>query len=518
MLEVKDLTISFNNKIVVNNISFAVPKGEVTALVGESGSGKTVSSLALTKLDDEAVISGQVILDNTNLLELKEKQLQHIRGSKISYIFQEPMSSLNPLHTVEKQISESLKIHKKLSKKQTKQRVIELLELVGFKNPETRLKYLPHQLSGGQRQRIMIAQALANEPELLIADEPTTALDVTIQKQIIDLLKYLKKHLSLTVLFITHDLGLVKAISDKIIVMKNGEIIETGKTSEVLALPRNAYTRHLINSYNTPFHKIYKPDNGYTIEAENISVDYHNNKNSIFRAVNDVSFKLQQGYTLGIVGESGSGKTTLAMSLLHLEKFYGEIYFKGENISNFSSKQLQKYRKKIQIVFQDPFSSLNPRFTVRQILLEGLELHYDYLSEEEKDEEISKTLTMVGLDGEKDQLKYPFEFSGGQRQRIAIARAIILKPELLILDEPTSSLDISLRYQIIELLRNIQKEYQTSYIFISHDMKTIRAMCDDVIVMKDGKVIETASNSMIMRNPKEKYTQKLIESSFDFRL
>ncbi len=518
MLQVKDLKISFGDKEVVKGISFKLNRGEVLALVGESGSGKTISSLSLTKLVDDANVVGQVMLDDTNLLDLKEKQLQKIRGEKISYIFQEPMSSLNPLHNIEKQISETLIIHKGISKEKARARTIELLKMVGFPDAENRLFALPHELSGGQRQRIMIAMALANEPDILIADEPTTALDVTIQKQIIDLLKDLQKKLNLAVLFITHDLGLVNSVSNRIAVMKDGEIVESGNTKDVIKNPSHEYTKQLIASYTTKPYKANKIDTGYIIEGENIKVEYPIGKNEPFVAVKNATLRLQQGYTLGIVGESGSGKTTLAMALLHLIKSEGKIFFNGGDITELSTSKLRPYRRKIQVVFQDPFASLNPRLNISQILREGLDIHYSYLSHEQKEDEIIKTLDIVGLDGKNDIHKYPYEFSGGQRQRIAIARAIILKPDLIILDEPTSSLDMSLRYQIIDLLKNIQTKHGTSYIFISHDMNTIRAICDRVIVMKDGKVVEKNSNQNIFENPQQEYTKNLISSSFGINL
>ncbi len=453
MLQVKKLNISFGKKHVVKDVSFKLNRGEILAIVGESGSGKTISSLSLTKLVEGANISGEVLLDNTDLIAMTEKQLRNVRGKKISYIFQEPMSSLNPLHSIEKQIAETLIIHKGITKKQARDEVIKLLEMVGFGDAKNRLDALPHQLSGGQRQRVMIAMALANNPEILVADEPTTALDVTIQIQIIDLLKKLQKQLNLAVLFITHDLGLVKSISDRIAVMKNGEIVETGKTSDIIKNPSHDYTKLLINSYNTGIYDVQKPKRGYIVEGENITVKFQDN----FVAVDNVNIKLQQGYTLGIVGESGSGKTTLAMALLGLMQKEGNVYFNGGNISDLTTKELRPYRKKIQVVFQDPFASLNPRLSVKQILLEGLNIHYNYMEKEQKIAEITKTLNLVGLDGENDLDKYPYEFSGGQRQRISIARAIILKPDLIILDEPTSSLDMSLRSQIIDLLKKIQK-------------------------------------------------------------
>ncbi len=518
MLQVKDLKISFGEKEVVSGISFSLARGEILALVGESGSGKTVSSLSLTKLVEGASVEGEVLLDDENLTTMPEKKLRHIRGGKIGYIFQEPMSSLNPLHSISKQIAEVLIVHKKLSKKQIANRVIELLEMVGFPDAKDRLNALPHELSGGQRQRVMIAMALANEPEILVADEPTTALDVTIQKQIIDLLKDLQKKLNLAVLFITHDLGLVKAIANKIAVMKNGEIVEMGRADDVIKNPKHDYTKLLISSYNTGFYHKQKPDRAYMIEAENITIEYPISKTETFVAVDDANFRLKQGYTLGIVGESGSGKTSLAMALLHLIKFSGKTYFNGRDISDYSTKELRPFRKNIQIVFQDPFASLNPRMTVSQILLEGLNIHYKYLDKHQKRQEIVDTLNIVGLDGENDYYKYPFEFSGGQRQRIAIARAIILKPDLIVLDEPTSSLDMSLRSQIIDLLKEIQEKYQTSYIFISHDMNTIKAICDDVIVMKDGKIVEKQKNPAIFETPQNEYTKNLIASSFGFNL
>ena len=518
LLEVTDLKISIDNKEIVKGISFTLDKGEVLALVGESGSGKTLTALSLTKLLPQAQVSGRVWLEQRDLIQYPERNLWDIRGKRIGYIFQEPMSSLNPLHSIGRQIAETLQIHTGMDKEAITARVLELLDLVGFPEGKERLHALPHELSGGQRQRVMIAQALANNPDIIIADEPTTALDVTIQKQIIELLKDLQKRPNLSILFITHDLGIVNAIADKIAVMKDGVIVETGTREEVIKSPQYEYTKELISSYNTTYKREKKSTSSYILEAENISVKFPMAKKQEFTAVDGVSFKLSPGETIGIVGESGSGKTTLAMALLRLQKKQGKIYFNGADISWLSGKELRPYRKNMQVVFQDPYASLNPRRTVMQTLSEGLDIHFSHLDKEQKEAEIIKTLNIVGLNGEQDKDKYPHEFSGGQRQRIAIARAIILKPQLIILDEPSSSLDMSLRSQIMGLLKDLQKEFSMSYIFISHDMNTIRAMCDRIMVMKDGKIVEQGSNEDIFSKPKEKYTKTLINSSFGFNL
>ena len=522
LLDVKNLciTFEFNDQRVnaVRDSSFKINRGECVAIVGESGSGKSVTALAIIRLirsNSQLKISGSAAYEKKNLLNLDESSLQSVRGKKISMIFQEPMTSLNPLHNIEKQITECLA----LSQKSNKSKCIELLKEVGIENPEQRLSHFPHQLSGGQRQRVMIAMAIANNPDLLIADEPTTALDVTIQKQILDLLDKLRKKYKMSLLLITHDLGIVKKIANRVCVMEKGEIVEQNTTSEIFSKPKHVYTKKLINSKPRE-KKNQKKKNEIILSVKNLSVYYKNtnsfffkNKNDAFQAVKNLSFDIAKGETLGIVGESGSGKSSIAQALIKLIDSEGNFFFKNKNISNLNEKSFRSYRKNIQIIFQDPFASLSPRLTVQDIVSEGLEVHNKEKSKKEMESLTKKIITDVGLDSSMLS-RYPHEFSGGQRQRIAIARALILNPELIILDEPTSALDMTVQSQIVDLLLNLQEKKQLTYIFISHDLKIVKALSDKIMVMKSGKIVEFEEKNKIFLKPKNEYTKQLLGSAY----
>ena len=522
LLEVNNLNITFefNSQVVnaVKNSSFKIKKGECLAIVGESGSGKSVTALTIMRLirsNSNLKISGNVIYENKNLLNLDESRLIKIRGKKISMIFQEPMTSLNPLHNVEKQITECFEI----SEKSDKSKCINLLKEVGIENPEQRLSHYPHQLSGGQRQRVMIAMAIANNPDLLIADEPTTALDVTIQKQILDLLDKLRKKYNMSLLLITHDLGIVREISDRVCVMEQGEIVEQNYTNKVFNQPNHNYTKKLINSKPRE-KKFQKKRSEVILTVKNLSVFYKNknsflfkNKDDYFQAVKNLSFEIIKGETLGIVGESGSGKSSIAQALIKLVSSEGSVFFKNKNVSDLSEKKFRPFRKDIQMIFQDPFASLSPRLTIQDIVGEGLEVHYKEKSKKEIISLTNKIINDVGLDSSMLS-RYPHEFSGGQRQRIAIARALILNPELIILDEPTSALDMTVQSQIVDLLLNLQEKKNLTYIFISHDLKIIKALSDKILVMKSGNIVEFEAKKKIFSKPKDPYTKRLLNSAY----
>ncbi len=522
LLEISSLnvTFEFDDQTVnaVKGSNFKINKGECLAIVGESGSGKSVTALAIMRLirsNSRLKISGNVIYDKKDLLNIDDFSLQEIRGKKISMIFQEPMTSLNPLHTIEKQITECFGINQKTNRS----KCINLLNEVGIENPENRLSHYPHQLSGGQRQRIMIAMAIANNPDLLIADEPTTALDVTIQKQILELLDKLRKKYDMSLLLISHDLGVVRKIADRVCVMKKGEIVEQNKTLKIFNNPKHSYTRKLINSEPRE-KKSQKIKNEVILSVRNLSVSYKNSssfflrkKNEDFQAVKNLSFDINKGETLGIVGESGSGKSSVAQALIKLIACKGNFIFKSENISELNERDFRSYRKNIQIIFQDPFASLSPRLTIQDIVCEGLEVHYKKKSKKQMLQLTEKIINDVGLDASMLS-RYPHEFSGGQRQRIAIARALILNPELIILDEPTSALDMTVQSQIVDLLLKIQEEKNLTYIFISHDLKIVKALSDKIMVMKAGKIIEFESKVKIFAKPKTPYTKKLLKSAF----
>jgi|TARA_B100001248_G_scaffold247861_1_gene219685 peptide/nickel transport system ATP-binding protein len=530
LLEIKNAEIKFSVEggIVnaVNDISFDIIKGETLAIVGESGSGKSVTARTIMKMlpKNSSVGSNlKVSFKGSDISNFSQEQMRQIRGDTITMIFQEPLTSLNPLHKIGSQIIEVLQEHNQISKSEAKKKALELLKEVQIPQPEERLNQYPHQLSGGQRQRIMIAMAIANRPDLLIADEPTTALDVTIQSQILKLLKELQKKYGMAIMLITHDLTVVRKTSDRICVMRYGKIVERGNTEEVFKNPQHEYTKHLINSEPSgepdPFDETKKD---LIIEGQKCTVkfilkkgNFLSQKKSELIAVNNVDIKTRYGETIGIVGESGSGKSTLGMSLIKLQEINsGKIFFKNQEIQNYNTQKMKELRQHLQIVFQDPFSSLNPRHTVKQIIGEGLEINRKDLSKEEKENLVKKTLNEVNLD-ESTLHRFPHEFSGGQRQRIAIARAIIMNPEFILLDEPTSALDLSIQAQIIDLLRSLRRNHNLSYIFISHNLKVIRSLCHYTLVMKDGKVIEEGITKDVLDNPINEYTKQLVQSAFE---
>ena len=527
LLTADNLSVSFGagerEVRAVREISFEIGRGETFALVGESGSGKSVSALSILQLLPYPLArhpSGSIRFSGEELIGCPEPALRGVRGNRIAMIFQEPMTSLNPLHTIEKQIGEILKVHKGLPPGEARGRIVDLLNQVGLPEAESRLHAYPHQLSGGQRQRVMIAMALANDPELLIADEPTTALDVTIQAQILKLLADLQRDRGMSILLITHDIGIVRKVSHRVAVMTEGRIVETGPTAEIFENPRHSYTRHLLAA-EPKGNPAAADDSAETVMAADDLKVWFPVKRGILRrvvghikAVDGVSVAVREGQTLGVVGESGSGKTTLAMGLLRLEKSIGPIEFTGRDISGMSWSELRPLRREMQIVFQDPFSSLSPRFSVGQIVEEGLVVHGMAGDYEERRALIADALVEVGLDPDA-QDRYPHEFSGGQRQRIAIARAIALKPRFIVLDEPTSALDMSIQAQIVDLLRALQERHGLAYLFISHDLKVVRALADEVIVMRHGRVVEQGSSRRIFESPVEPYTRALIAAAFD---
>ena len=519
ILSVKGLDISFlqdgANFEAVNNISFQVNKGETVALVGESGSGKSVTALSTAALlGNAASVDGEINIDGKSVDPKDERALQKLRGSQVSFIFQEPMTSLNPLHTIERQLSETISLHQSLNKEKLRENCINLLEKVGIRDIEFRLNAYPHQLSGGQRQRVMIAMAIANHPKILIADEPTTALDVTIQAQILNLLANLKKEFGMSMLFITHDLNIVRQIADRVCVMNAGKIVEQGVTDSVFEKPKHEYTKKLLKAMSASGPKSISPHSKVILRSQDTKVWFPVYKGFLKRtvghikALNSATFDVRTGETLGIVGESGSGKSTIALALMRLIDFEGEINFDGKDIGSLKTKELRRMRSDMQIVFQDPFGSLSPRMTCAQIISEGLEVHQ---SESFDDNRllVSKVMEEVGLDPAFKH-RYPHEFSGGQRQRIAIARAMVLKPKLVILDEPTSALDRTVQFQIVHLLKQLQEKYGLSYIFISHDLAVIRTMSHRVLVMKQGDIVESGYTEQIFQDPKESYTRDLL--------
>jgi len=530
LLDLKNAEIKFSVEgglvNAVNDISFDIMKGETLAIVGESGSGKSVTARTIMKMLPKNSTVGpktNIFFKGVETGKFTDEQMRQIRGDSITMIFQEPLTSLNPLHKIGSQIIEVLREHSNISKIQAQKRALELLNEVQIPQPEERLNQYPHQLSGGQRQRIMIAIAIANKPDLLIADEPTTALDVTIQSQILKLLKNLQKKYGMAIMLITHDLTVVRKTSDRICVMRYGKIVERGITEEVFSNPKHEYTKHLINSEPSGEPDPFDEENkNYIIEGQKCTVkfvlkkgNFFNQKKSELIAVNNVDIKARYGETIGIVGESGSGKSTLGMSLIKLQEINsGKILFKDQEIQNYNTQKMKELREHMQIVFQDPFSSLNPRHTVKQIIGEGLEINRNDLSNEDKDNLVIKTLEEVNLD-ESVLHRFPHEFSGGQRQRIAIARAIILNPEFILLDEPTSALDLSIQAQIIDLLRSLRRNHNLSYIFISHNLKVIRSLCHYTLVMKDGKVIEEGITKDVLDNPVNEYTKQLVQSAFE---
>ncbi|MET4806967.1 ABC transporter ATP-binding protein [Limibacillus sp. MBR-115] len=528
LLEIRNLSVDFRlpgrTVQAVRRLSYSLDKGETVALVGESGSGKSVSALSILQLLPYPVAShpagSSILFQGEELVGASTKSLRSVRGNKISMIFQEPMTSLNPLHSVEKQIGETLLLHKGLGREAARKRTLELLKLVGIPDPARRLAAYPHELSGGQRQRVMIAMALANEPDLLIADEPTTALDVTIQAQILKLLKELQQEMGMAMLLITHDLNIVRKVADRVLVMTDGEAVEQGPAQEIFENPQHPYTQRLLAAEpkGTPLET--SQEAKLLLEAEDIKVHFPIRKGLLKRAVDHVkavdgiTLALRQGQTLGIVGESGSGKTTLGMAVLRLISSKGGIRFEGRDLQPLSSGDLRPLRSQMQVVFQDPYGSLSPRLSIAQIIGEGLQVHAANLSHSERDSLIVEALEEVGLDPESRH-RYPHEFSGGQRQRVAIARAIVLKPRLIVLDEPTSALDMSVQAQIVDLLRDLQDRHGLAYLFISHDLRVVRALAHDVMVMKDGIVVEQGPSASIFDAPQEAYTKALMRAAFE---
>jgi len=519
LISVQNLSVRFGSsrEAVVRNISFDIEPGKTLAIVGESGSGKSVTALSLLRLLPQAQTEGAVLYQGENLLQAPEKRLLQLRGNRMGMIFQEPMTSLNPLHTLEKQIGETLHLHRGLSLPACRTRALELLELVGIDHPLERLGQYPHQLSGGQRQRVMIAMALANEPELLIADEPTTALDVTIQHQILELLRRVQKQLGMAIVLISHDLNIVRRVADSVCVMHQGELLEQQPCAELFRSPRHAYTRNLLAAEPEGQPAAIADPDDIILQTRALKVWFAERKGILQRvsrhhkAVDEIDLQLARGETLGVVGESGSGKTTLALAILRLISSKGEVVFNGAELSNLKQKQLRPLRKQLQVVFQDPFGSLSPRMSIAEIIAEGLEVQ-GITKRSQQDEQVCLALRDVGLDPEVRH-RYPHEFSGGQRQRIAIARALVLRPRLIILDEPTSALDRTVQKQIIQLLRDLQRQYQLSYLFISHDLAVVRAMSHRVMVMQAGKVVEQASTEQLFSRPEHPYTQRLLEAA-----
>jgi microcin C transport system ATP-binding protein len=527
LLSVRKLSVAFHQgggtSTAVDGISFDIMKGEVLALVGESGSGKSVSANSILKLlpyPSASHPSGEIIFKGKDLLKASDNALRAVRGNDITMIFQEPMTSLNPLHTIEKQISEILALHQGLTGQPARVRVLELLNQVGIREAEKRPKAYPHELSGGQRQRVMIAMALANRPELLIADEPTTALDVTVQAQILELLRDLKGQHGMSMLFITHDLGIVRKFADRVCVMTKGKIVETGAVEEVFTNPQHDYTRHLLASEprgEPPLTDAAKP---VVMEGADIRV-WFPIKSGLMRkvvdhvkAVDGIDLRLRAGQTLGVVGESGSGKTTLGLALTRLISSQGRISFVGKDIAAYSFREMRPLRSQLQVVFQDPYGSLSPRMSVGDIVAEGLKVHERALSPEDRDQRVCWALEEVGLDP-LTRWRFPHEFSGGQRQRIAIARAMVLKPRFVMLDEPTSALDMSVQAQVVDLLRDLQRKHDLAYLFISHDLRVVKALANDLIVMRFGKVVEQGASVDIFRAPKEEYTKALLAAAFN---
>jgi microcin C transport system ATP-binding protein len=527
LLEVADLSVAFRQgareTLAVDRISFDIRKGETLALVGESGSGKSVTALSVMKLlpyPSAHHPSGTIRFKGRDLLQLPEREMRQVRGKNITIIFQEPMTSLNPLHTIEQQIGEILLLHAGLVDAAARTRIVELLTEVGIPEPQTRLASYPHQLSGGQRQRVMIAMALANEPDLLIADEPTTALDVTVQAQILKLLKHLQARLGMAMLFITHDLGIVRKLAERVCVMKEGRIVEQGLIERVFRAPEHPYTRALIAAEPRPDPAPVRPDSPVVVETDDLKVWFPIKRGFLRRvvghikAVDGVSIAVRQGETLGIVGESGSGKTTLGLAMLRLISSQGRIVFLGKSIAGLKFRAMLPFRRDMQIVFQDPYGSLSPRMSVSDIIEEGLWVHHPKQSKAEHDQRVMRALADVGLDTDT-RFRYPHEFSGGQRQRIALARAIVLEPTFVVLDEPTSALDMLIQSQMVDLLRALQKRRNLTYLFISHDLRVVAALASRLVVMRNGKVIEEGPAADLFATPKSDYTRALFAAAFN---
>ena len=527
LLRVRDLSVAFRadgrQTLAVDRISFDVGQRETVALVGESGSGKSVTALSILKLLPYPAArhpSGQIVFKGRDLLPLSEREMRRVRGDDITIVFQEPMTSLNPLHTIEKQIGEILLLHSGIVGAKARARTIELLTQVGVPDPEGRLQSFPHQLSGGQRQRVMIAMALANEPDLLIADEPTTALDVTVQAQILKLLKDLQSRLGMAILFITHDLGVVRKVADRVCVMKQGKIVEQGAVEALFAAPQHAYTRELIAAEPKGKPAPLNPHGDVMIRTDDLKVWFPIKRGVLrkvvghIKAVDGVTIEVRRGETLGIVGESGSGKTTLGLALLRLISSDGPIVFMGNKLQGLKFKEMRPFRRDMQIVFQDPYGSLSPRMSIADIIEEGLPIHQPQLSRADREERVVRALIEVGLDPQT-RFRYPHEFSGGQRQRIAVARAVVLEPTFVVLDEPTSALDMLIQAQIVDLLRDLQQRKSLTYLFISHDLKVVAALASKLIVMRNGKVVEEGPSAEIFARPRSPYTKALFSAAFN---
>jgi microcin C transport system ATP-binding protein len=527
LLEVNDLSVAFRQGgkevLAVDRISFDIAKGETVAIVGESGSGKSVTALSVLKLLPYPAAShpsGSVRFKGQELLGLPENEMRRVRGDDITIIFQEPMTSLNPLHTIEKQIGEILLLHRGLAGQPARKRIVELLEQVGIPDPQTRLESYPHQLSGGQRQRVMIAMALANEPDLLIADEPTTALDVTVQAQILKLLKEIQGRLGMAMLFITHDLGIVRRIADRVCVMSKGKIVEQGPVERIFTAPEHPYTKALLAAEPKPDPAPLQPDAPIVVQTSDLKVWFPLKRGVLrktvghIKAVDGVSIAVRKGETLGVVGESGSGKTTLGLAILRLISSDGPIVFMGNELQGLKFKQMRPFRRDMQIVFQDPFGSLSPRMSIADIVAEGLGVHQPKLTAREREEKVVRALTDVGLDPES-RFRYPHEYSGGQRQRIAVARTLVLEPTFIVLDEPTSALDMLIQAQMVDLLRDLQKRRELTYMFISHDLRVVAALASRLMVMRHGKVVEEGPAGELFKNPQSDYTRALFAAAFN---
>jgi microcin C transport system ATP-binding protein len=527
LLAVRDLSVTFHSSgrttLAVDRVSFDIRKGETVALVGESGSGKSVTALSILKLLPYPAArhpSGEILFKGRDLLPLSERDMRRVRGDDVTIVFQEPMTSLNPLHTIEKQIAEILLLHRGLSGTAARARTLEVLTQVGIPDPQSRLASYPHQLSGGQRQRVMIAMALANEPDLLIADEPTTALDVTVQAQIIELLQDIQKRLGMSLLFITHDLGIVRRIAQRVCVMKEGKIVEQGDVERVFAAPTHPYTRALLAAEPKPDPAPPQPQAPIVLQTTDLKVWFPIKRGVLrkvvghIKAVDGVSLEIRKGETLGVVGESGSGKTTLGLALLRLISSDGPIVFLGNQLQGLRFKQMRPFRLDMQIVFQDPYGSLSPRLSVAEIIKEGVTVHYPAMTERERDQRVARALSDVGLDP-ATRFRFPHEFSGGQRQRIAVARAIVLEPTFVVLDEPTSALDMLIQSQMVDLFRDLQKRRNLTYLFISHDLRVVAALASRLMVMRHGKVVESGDAAALFANPQTDYTRALFAAAFN---
>ena len=525
-LSVRDLSIAFRSggreTLAVDGISFDIAKGECVALVGESGSGKSATALSILRLlpSPAARHSGSIKFQGRDLLKLAERDMQKVRGDDITIVFQEPMTSLNPLHTIEKQIGEILLLHRGLKGAAARERTIEVLSQVGIPDPARRLKSYPHQLSGGQRQRVMIAMALANEPDLLIADEPTTALDVTVQAQIIALLKDIQARLHMSLLFITHDLGIVRKIAQRVCVMKEGKIVERGTVERVFQSPEHPYTRALMAAEPRPDPAPPQPNAPVLLETDHLKVwfpitsGFMRKVTGHIKACDGLTIALRKGETLGVVGKSGSGKSTLGRAILRLISSEGPIAYMGNSLQGLKFKEMRPFRREMQIVFQDPYGSLSPRMSVAEIIKEGLKVHHPDMTERARDERVIKALNDVGLDPDT-RFRFPHEFSGGQRQRIAVARAVVLEPSFIVLDEPTSALDMIIQAQMVDLLRDLQKRHNLTYLFISHDLRVVAALASRLLVMRHGLVVESGDAAELFKNPKTDYTRALFSAAFN---